>query len=79
MGLDRAFDKRHNEVMAVTETAREKNRVSQVVKVTGMSEELLRLLDTRVQQQATGRGGTRHVGASARLPSKVCWQNTMRW
>ena len=35
---------------------RKKSRVSQVVKVTGMSEELLRLLDARVkQQQATGR------------------------
>lgn len=33
-----------------------KRRTSQVVKVTGMSEELLRLLDARVkQQQATGR------------------------
>lgn len=56
MGLDRAFCKRHNAVMATTEKEREKSRGSQVVKVTGMSEELLRLLDARVkQQQATGR------------------------
>ncbi len=56
MGLDRAFRKWHNHRMATTEKEREKSRASQVVKVTGMSEELLRLLDARVkQQQATGR------------------------
>ncbi len=42
--------------MPATEKATEKNRTSHVVKVTGMSEELLELLDARVkQQQATGR------------------------
>ena len=42
--------------MATTEVKREKSGTSLVVKVTGMSEELLRLLDARVrQQQATGR------------------------
>lgn len=56
VGLDRAFGKRHNAVMATTESVINKRRTSQVVKVTGMSEELLRLLDARVQQQqATGR------------------------
>lgn len=56
MGLDRAFGKRHNAVMATTESVINKRRTSQVVKVTGISDELLRLLDARVQQQqATGR------------------------
>ncbi len=42
--------------MSAQETAPGKGKPSQVVKVTGMSEELLRLLDARVkQQQATGR------------------------
>ena len=55
MGLDRAFGTGYNAVMSTQET-QEKSRASQVVKVTGMSEELLRLLDARVkQQQATGR------------------------
>ena len=55
MGLDRAFGTGYNAVMPTQET-QEKSRASQVVKVTGMSEELLRLLDARVkQQQATGR------------------------
>ena len=42
--------------MPTEQKAREKNGASYVVKVTGMSEELLNLLDARVkQQQATGR------------------------
>jgi len=42
--------------MPATEKATEKSGTSRVVKVTGMSEELLELLDARVkQQQATGR------------------------
>ena len=42
--------------MATAEKAKEKSGASHVVKVTGMSAELLELLDARVkQQQATGR------------------------
>jgi len=42
--------------MPTAEKAEEKSRASHVVKVTGMSEELLELLDARVKQQkATGR------------------------
>ena len=42
--------------MPPQELVKNKPRVSQVVKVTGMSEELLHLLDTRVRQvRATGR------------------------
>ena len=42
--------------MPTEQIAREKNKAPHVVKVTGMSEELLNLLDARVkQQQATGR------------------------